>query len=153
MFEKLVNKILLYLFTFFPMQIQNMEEEERTNRKFKAKEPTVIKKEPFRPVTGVLPPTNVQDVVLNSDVRAKERAKFEEWKHEQEMRQEEEKVRFQHEKEQEEQEQIKQLRKEAVPKAHAVRHYKAVEIQKSSKPLTTPHTPNFECSKRATMRL
>lgn len=130
-----------------------MEEEEKANRQFKAKEPTVIKKEPFKPVAGLLPPTNVQDVVLNSDVRARERAKFEEWKHEQELKMEEEKQRFQREKEQEEQERVKQLRKDAVPKAHGIRHYKPVDIQKSSKPLTTPHTPNFELQKRATMRL
>lgn len=119
------------------------------NRQFKAKEQTVTKKEPYKPVLGILPPTNVQEFTLNSDVRAKERAKFDEWKHEQHRRMEEEKIRFEQSKELEEQLKVKQLRKEAVPKANPIRHFKPMEIAKSSKELTTPLTPNFECPKRS----
>lgn len=86
-------------------------------------------------------------------MRAKERARFEDWKHEQERHMEEEKQRFQKEKELAELEAIKQLRKEAVPKANPIRHFKPMEIQKSDKPLTEPQTPNFECKKRAVTRV
>ena len=113
----------------------------------------MTKREPFKPLQGLIPPTNVKDVVLNSDVRAKERAKFEQWKHEQEQHIEEEKMRFQKEKELAELQAIKQLRKEAIPKANPVRHFKPVDIHKSDKPLTEPQTPNFECKKRAMTRI
>ena len=111
------------------------------------------KREPFKPLQGLIPPTNVKNVQLNSDIRAKERAKFDEWKSEQERAMEEEKLRFQKEKELQEMEAIKQLRKEAIPKANPVPHFKTFDIHKSDKPLTEPQTPHFECKKRAMSRM
>lgn len=133
--------------------MREKEEDEKTQREFKAKEAVVTKREPFKPLQGLIPATNVKNVVLNSDTRAKERAKFEEWKHEQERHVEEEKMRCQKEKELAEMEAVRRLRKEAVPKANPVRHFKAVEIHKSEKPLTEPQTPNFECKKRALSKI
>ena len=129
--------------------MKEKEEDEKAQREFRAKDAVVTKREPFKPLQGLIPTTNVKNVVLNSDLRAKERAKFEEWKHEQERQVEEDKLRFQKEKELAEMEAVRQLRKEAVPKAHPVRRFKAVEIHKSERPLTEPQTPNFECKKRA----
>ncbi|XP_057292042.1 targeting protein for Xklp2-A-like [Hydractinia symbiolongicarpus] len=128
-------------------------EEERAKRQFKAQNADVVKNKPFKPLTGLIPPTSPNQVVMNSDIRAKERAKFEEWKSEQNRLMEMEKMRIQKEKELEEERQLKLMRKEAVPKSHPVRRYKHIELQKSDKPLTTPQTPNFECQKRALTRL
>lgn len=128
-------------------------EQDKVNRQFKAKNADVVKHKPFRPLTGVIPITNPQQVVLNSDIRAKDRAKFDDWIHEKERYAEMENKRSQKEKEAEDEEQLKQLRQDAVHKANPVRNYKPVEIQKSVKPLTEPQTPKFECKKRASMRV
>lgn len=137
----------------FTQQAQEKEQDEKTKREFKASESVTTKREPFKPLQGLIPPTNVKNVQLNSDIRAKERAKFDEWKSEQERAMEEEKLRFQKEKELQEMEAIKQLRKDAIPKANPVPHFKNFDIHKSEKPLTEPHTPHFECKKRALSRM
>ena len=125
---------------------------EKAKRVFKAQPSNTIKKEPFKPLTGLVPPTNALNVTLNSEIRAKERAKFEEWKHKQELAVEEAKLRIQREKEEAEEREMRQLRKEAVPKAHGIRHYKPVEIQKGLIPATEPQTPHFETKRRAMIR-
>ena len=42
-----------------------------------------------------------------------------------------------------EDQEVKRMRAQAVHKANAVRNYKPVDINPSSKPLTNPHTPRF----------
>ena len=126
-------------------------EVDKAQREFRAKDAVVTRREPFKPIHGLIPVTNVKQVVLNSDLRAIERAKFEEWKHEQERHVEEERIRCQKQHELEEAEAVRQLRKDAVPKANPVRNFKTVEIHKSDKPLTEPQTPNFECKKRSVL--
>ncbi|XP_065676246.1 targeting protein for Xklp2 homolog isoform X2 [Hydra vulgaris] len=127
-------------------------ETEKLNREFKAKPADVINKAPFKPLTGLIPPTEITDFTLNSDIRAKERQKYEEWKHEQELKTEEEKKRIEKEKALEVEREIKAMREEAVVKANPVRTYKPVIIEHSSKQLTEPQTPNLQTKKRA-MRL
>ena len=43
----------------------------------------------------------------------------------------------------EEEEEIAKIRRDAVPKAQPIRHYKPVEVHPSDKPLTQPMAPAF----------
>jgi len=133
-------------------KLQREEEENKRKRAFKAHEATVTSKEPFKPVQGLIPPTNPQEVISNLEVRAKERSKFEEWKHEKESQLEEHKARILKEQEIEELKEIKQLRKDAVPKSYPIRQYKPLIVEKDLIPVTDPITPNFRTTKRAMLR-
>jgi len=124
------------------------EEEAERQRKFKAQEAEVIKKEPFKPKTGLIPPTDITEVILNTDVRAKERATFDQFVADQEREKEMTRAAMEQRKREEEEEEIRQMRENATVQAQPIRHYKPVEVMPSSEPLTEPKTPAFATNKR-----
>lgn len=111
-----------------------------------------MKKEPFHPITGQHSPTNTVNIILHSEVRAKQRAEYELTKDEKEKRLAEETSRIEKEKQQQDEEQMRQLRRKLVHKASPIRTFKSIEILKSNVPVTIPKAPNFHVERRAKSR-
>ena len=124
------------------------EEKEKEQRQFKAQPAEVLHKNPFKPKAGLIPPTDITDLALNTDLRAKEREQFEAWKNEQEREKEEARLLLQKQKEEEEERMAREQREKAVVKANPIRKFKPVDILPSTKPLTAPETPHFATDKR-----
>lgn len=106
--------------------------------------------EPPQPVAR-LPVTQAHEFVLNSDVRAAKRREFEEA--ERERRAEEKRMAMEREAERvrREQEEIRELRKQMVPKARPIMMHDPnpiVQKRNDNFKLTEPKSPNFATSKR-----
>ena len=85
----------------------------------------------------------LDEVTLNTDTRAVDREKWEQWKHEksveeEELRQQREELQRKHELED-----IERMRRDMVTQAQPIRKYKPVQVKTSDKPLTKPQTPKF----------
>ncbi|XP_014261637.1 targeting protein for Xklp2 isoform X2 [Cimex lectularius] len=93
---------------------------------FKAKEPVVLKKEPFLPKKLDKPLTEPCDIVLNTEKRAVERQEFEKTLKEKEERFMKMQIEFEKEREACEKEELARLRKELVHKAKPMPNYPPV---------------------------
>lgn len=141
------------MFPWLPLfQLKQEEEEEKLKREFKAQPADVVKKQPFQPISGLLPPTHISNVKLNTDARAEEREVQQYWKQLKEKEAEEERLEAERQKKIIEDREVRALRKQIVHKAQPVPHYKPLEIKKSTLPLTEPQTPNLQVKKRAHVR-
>ena len=133
---------------------RNIEaEEEKANRQFKAQSADVVKKEPFKPITGLIPPTTFCKNALNTDARAEERENQLYWKMQREKLLEEQQLELENQMKMAEEAEIREIRKNAVHKAKPIPVFKPLEIKKSDVPLTEPKTPNLQVKKRALARM
>lgn len=128
------------------------EEQARQNQQYKAR-PFVVQQpaNPFPAVRSQIPLTNVEEFVLNSDVRAVRRAEFEQA--ERQRRMEEAKLNAQREMErqQREEEEIREMRKRLVHKARPVGYGldpQPLPQKRAAIPLTVPQSPQFATSRR-----
>ncbi|XP_059047049.1 targeting protein for Xklp2-like [Achroia grisella] len=118
-------------------------ENKENHCKFEAKPPTVLYKEPFKPVLQPLQLFKPVPFILTTEKRAAEREKFEQQLKEKE--EEQERLRLQKEKEQQEIEE----RSKAELRAKLIHHAKPAPEPtqfipvKSVAPLTVPETPKF----------
>ncbi len=134
-------------------KLKEREEEERQRHvhQYKAK-PFVDQPAPFPQVKSSIPLTNVQEFVLNSDVRAVRRAEFEQA--ERQRRMEEAKFASERERERQEREEqeVREMRKRMVPKARPVGYgidSNPLPQKRAPLALTVPQSPQFATSKRA----
>ncbi|KAJ3110054.1 Protein tpx2 [Phlyctochytrium bullatum] len=98
---------------------------------------------PFEPKKSEKPPTEPENIVLQSAVRAEERRAFDEARQRKEYMIEEMKRQAQEQLQKREEEEIKRIRSLQVHKAQPIREYKPVVIQSSSRKLTRPASPMF----------
>ncbi|XP_026754092.1 targeting protein for Xklp2-like [Galleria mellonella] len=118
-------------------------ENKENHSKFEAKPPTVLYKEPFKPVLHPLQLVKPAPFALTTEKRAVEREKFEQQLKEKE--EELERLRLQREKEQQELEE----KAKAELRAKLIHHAKPAPVftpfvpEKSVVPLTVPDTPKF----------
>ena len=116
---------------------------EKANFKANTDYKKVIDGKPWEPKLGQRPLTKAHNVVLHSQIRAKEREEFDK-KIEDEMKEKEnvlskDKQRL----EQIERKETIELRKNLVHKAQDIHKFKNVQVTKSKKPLTIPESPKF----------
>ena len=125
-----------------------MVQKEKENAEFRAKDPKVLYKSPFRAKTGNRQITEVSNIILHTEVRSEQRAEFErECKNKEEERQQGNLER-QKAVEAEETKRVALLRHSLVHKAQPIRHYARTVVKPSSKPLTAPQPPNFQLRQR-----
>ncbi|XP_071491574.1 targeting protein for Xklp2 homolog [Diadema antillarum] len=127
---------------------KKMEEELNEQRAmasaFKAKSAEVIYKEPFIPQKPNKPLTEISEFTLNTDRRAVEREQYEQCRLRKELELRENMHQQKLLQEEEERREIERMRREEmVHKANPVRHFKAVHIVPSDRPLTEACSPHF----------
>ncbi|XP_022108110.1 targeting protein for Xklp2 homolog [Acanthaster planci] len=122
---------------------EEIKECKRMASAFKAKPANILYEEPFVPEKSAKPMTDISNFTLNTERRAEGRKEYEQAKFERQLAQEAALSQREAEKEEELRQEMTRQRAEAVHRAQPVRHYKAVEVLPSSKPLTQPHTPKF----------
>jgi len=125
---------------------KELEEQRKAASNFKAQEAKVLTKAPFEPKIIEKPLRELDNIsrpFAHSEKRAEERAKYDmEMKHK-EAELEGAKRLLVERRKREDEEEISKERKEAVPKAQPIRHYKPIEVHPSEKPLTQPMAPAF----------
>ncbi|GJJ71244.1 hypothetical protein EMPS_03594 [Entomortierella parvispora] len=97
----------------------------------------------FVPKKSTKPLTCSAQIVLQTDKRAEEREHYEQERRQKELVLEDIKAAKAREDELRELQEIRRLRQQTVVKLTPIRHYSPIEIHKSTKPLTTPHSPNI----------
>ncbi|XP_077982460.1 targeting protein for Xklp2 homolog [Glandiceps talaboti] len=136
---------------------RKMEEELKNQRAqanaFKARPTKVLYEEPFIPVTGQRPLTDMAPFQLNTDKRAHQREDFENFKKKKECDLAEEKLNREKEIMTMEKEAVRQLRNDMVHKPNPIRHFKEIQVIPSTVPLTAPISPQLRTSRRRTDRL
>ncbi|XP_049775313.1 targeting protein for Xklp2 homolog isoform X2 [Schistocerca cancellata] len=120
-----------------------LEEDRRAAEvtRFKARPPVVLMKKPFEPVKPQRVFKEITAICLNTDIRSKERERFEMKIKEKEMLMEEYRRQLKEEQEREEEEEKARLRREAIHKAQPISKYAPVVVAKSTKELTVPESP------------
>ncbi|XP_049950885.1 targeting protein for Xklp2 homolog isoform X1 [Schistocerca serialis cubense] len=120
-----------------------LEEDRRAAEvtQFKARPPVVLMKKPFEPVKPHRVFKEITAICLNTDIRSKERERFEMKIKEKEMLMEECRRQLKEEQEREEEEEKARLRREAIHKAQPISKYAPVVVAKSTKELTVPESP------------
>ena len=121
--------------------------EERSKRQFKALPSRVVHEPPFEPQHKPKP-LHVQNVVLNTDVRAKQRQELAEQKRQQEVEKEEIETKRVAEREQREKETLKEMRLQMVHQAQPMPEFKPFVVHPSSQPPTVPKAPHFHTDGR-----
>jgi len=122
-------------------------EEQRKATQFKATEPKVLTSAPFVPKPSDKPLSEISNVVLHSDKRAEERAAYELERAAKEAALEGARREMEERKKRLEEEELVQARKATVHKAQPIKHYKAIEVKPSDKPLTLPESPQLQAGK------
>lgn len=125
---------------------KELEEQRKAASNFKAQDCKVLTKAPFetkiieKPLREL---DNISRPFAHSEKRAEERAKYDMEMKNKEAELEGAKRLLEERRKREEEEEIMRKRREAVPKAQPIRHYKPVEVHPSDKPLTQPMAPAF----------
>ncbi|KAG8185563.1 hypothetical protein JTE90_017567 [Oedothorax gibbosus] len=122
------------------------------NTTFKARPATVLRKEPFIPEKPPKQEIEIKEFNLYTDKRASDRQHLKEIQEQEEQAMQQALMEQKARDEERERQELIQLRREIVHKANPIRHYKPVELQPSSIPLTQPESPNFETDKRIQKR-
>ena len=132
------------------LQVKQELEDSRRKAEFKATENSTIYSRPFIPNFEFTrkPLGEVPTFRLNTEVRAEQRAAYEETKRLREEEQERVLAIEMEELEREEQRQLMEHRKRLVHQAQPVRQFKPLEIKKSDKSLTAPVAPHLATSER-----
>ena len=103
----------------------------------------MLYKPPFVAAKADRPLTEVSNVLLHTEIRSEQRAKFDlEREHNEQLREQEARER-QAMIESEEARKVALLRRSLVHKALPIRRHAPTAVLPSSKPLTAPHSPNF----------
>ncbi|XP_052819301.1 targeting protein for Xklp2-like isoform X2 [Mya arenaria] len=138
-------------------KMEDEKQEAKERLRFRARSPTVLEQEPWKPQKENRPATGtenreISEFELNT---AKRIVKREAYEMSRKQRQDDlDNIRLQEERarEAEEQAENERLRREAVHHAEPVKHYKGVPIRPSIKPLTAPMSPHFRTDSRLRSR-
>ena len=105
---------------------------------------SVLYTKPFVPERSTRPLTRVENVILHSEQRSNQRAKFEAEKQKRTHLLEMENLQRRTLREAKEAKEIAEYRRSLVHKAMPVGHYAPLLIKPSDKPVTEPISPHFE---------
>ena len=125
-----------------------MSQKAKENAEFKAKDADILYKPPFAPNKPSQPITEVSNIVLRTEVRSEQRAKFEAERQEKEQQREQENRERQALVEAREAKEVAMFRRSLIHKAQQIRHYAPVVIKPSIQPLTHPESPKFHLPRR-----
>lgn len=123
--------------------------EDKARRQFKALPCDVIYEVPFQPEHENKPVKTPLDVVLNTDLRAKQRQELAQRKRQQELENEQIEKDRAAEKEREEREALRELRNRMVHRAQPIPEYTKFVVHPSLAPPTVPKAPNFHTDGRS----
>lgn len=115
---------------------------------FKANPASVLEKEPFVPQKVVRPLLTVNNVMLHSEVRSEQRAKFDAKRMREEYEKMTENLQRRALRAKEESKELAEYRKQLVHKAQPVHHYAPIAIRPSERPFTQPISPHFHTDDR-----
>ncbi|KAF9965677.1 Protein tpx2 [Mortierella alpina] len=107
----------------------------------------------FVPKKSTKPLTHTESVVLQTDRRAEEREVFEQERRRKEQLLQDMLAEKAREDELRELQELRELRKRLVPHPTPIRDYPRIEIHKSTRPLTIPHSPNIGEKRKRQMTL
>jgi hypothetical protein len=128
-------------------QLKSEMAEERSKREFKAIPSRAVHEPPFEPQHKPKP-LHVQNVILNTDVRAKQRQELAEQKRQMDAEKEEVEKKRAAEREQKEKEKLKEMRQQMVHQAQPMPEFKPFVVHPSSQPPTVPKAPHFHTEGR-----
>lgn len=130
---------------------KQFHQEKQDAANFKAKDASIVYAKPFAPEKSTKPLTHVENVVLRSELRSSQRAKYEADKQERTNFLEVENLQRRALREARETKEIAGYRKSLVHKAQPIGQYRRVVIKPSDRPVTQPISPHFEVD-RALMK-
>ena len=104
----------------------------------------VLYKAPFTTIKSNHPMTEVSNVLLRTELHSEQRAKFDSELEEREREREAENREREAQMEAVEARRLAHMRRSLIHKALPVHRYAPAVILPSSKPLTAPHSPNFQ---------
>ncbi|CAO3570417.1 unnamed protein product [Mortierella alpina] len=107
----------------------------------------------FVPKKSTKPLTHTEPIVLQTDRRAEEREVFEQERRRKEQLLQDMLAEKAREDELRELQELRELRKRLVPHPTPIRDYPRIEIHKSTRPLTIPHSPNIGEKRKRQMTL
>ncbi|KAG9324607.1 hypothetical protein KVV02_004101 [Mortierella alpina] len=107
----------------------------------------------FVPMKSTKPLTHTEPVVLQTDRRAEEREVYEQERRRKEQLLQDMLAEKAREDELRELQELRELRKRLVPHPTPIRDYPRIEIHKSTRPLTIPHSPNIGEKRKRQMTL
>ncbi|KAJ3041533.1 Protein tpx2 [Rhizophlyctis rosea] len=107
--------------------------------------------EPFVPKRSEKPLTEIDEVVLFTEMRSEERRAFEEMLRQKEEMEQRERERMKREQEEREREEVRRLRQQQVHHAQPVKHYAPVAVKPSNRKLTEPESPMIGEKRRRAM--
>ena len=119
---------------------------------FKAQEANVLHKDPFIPHKVPRPLLTVDNIVLHSDVRSEQRAKFDAKRMREEYQRMTENLQRRALRAKEESIELAKYRKQLVHKAQPIQQFAPVIIKPSERPLARPKSPHFHTDDRLRAR-
>ncbi|KAI8322326.1 hypothetical protein GQ54DRAFT_297446 [Martensiomyces pterosporus] len=129
-------------------RLEELERRRRERAQFRARPIPASIDMPFVPQPSSMPLTEIEEILLSTELRSEERRAYDEDRHERERIREEVLARKRLEDEHREEEEIKQLRKILVHKAQPIRHFKPVTVKPSERLPTVPKTPQWHVRTR-----
>ncbi|KAJ2394561.1 hypothetical protein GGI23_004638 [Coemansia sp. RSA 2559] len=124
-------------------RLKELETRQRERMLFKAQPIPPSLDHPFVPKQSAIPLTEIEEILLHTELRGEERREYDDDRRERERIREEVLARKRLEEERREDEEIKMLRKMLVHKAQPIRRYKALAIKPSDRQPTIPKTPQW----------
>ena len=115
----------------------------KEDTEFRANPAFVLQKEPFVPQKVPRPLLTVDNVVLHSDIRSEQRAKYDAKRMREEYEKMTENLQRRSLRAKEESKELAEYRKHLVHKAQPIHHYAPVVIKASERPFTQPISPHF----------
>ena len=138
---------ILYSSIYTPLvlspQLEEEDQKEKEEAEFRANSAAVLYKVPFIPAKTDHPMMEVSNIVLHSEVRSEQRAKFDAEIQEKERQKELENQERRAMMEAQEAKELTLMRRNLVHKAQKIKQYAPINIKNSTQPLTMPASPKF----------
>ena len=129
-------------------QLEEVVQKEKEEAEFTASSAAVLYKVPFIPAKTEHPMAEVSNIVLRSEIRSEQRAKFDAERQEKEQQRELENQERRVMTEAQEAKELTLLRRSLVHRAQKTKQYASVSIKNSTQPLTIPASPKFILPRR-----
>jgi hypothetical protein len=136
--------------TQFQVKVDEEFQKEAEQRKFKAQ--PFVKKTPFEPVRSTKPLTEINEVILNSDLRAVKRQAWDNENMEKQRTLEEMKKQQELLRQERERRENEEYRRRLEFKANPVKHTRPFHLKPSMHTLTEPKSPMLHTKRRLAMR-
>ena len=130
------------------LQVIEMHQKAKEDTEFKAKDASVLYKAPFAPLKFGQPMIEMSNFVLHTELRSEQRAKFDTEREQREQQREQENREKEVLTEALMAKEVAKLRRDIVHKPLPIQQYAPTVIRPSSRPLTTPQSPNFSLTLR-----